>query len=620
MLTSGLGRLLIEDGLLTDLDFRTIKRTCGNEGPAFARSILAIGLLAEDELAAFLAEKTKWQVAPIDLLSVATEEALLALDKFVMQRLEAVPVKIDDGVLHVALVDPLDQETLSQLKFFSGVAVRPMIATLSSIRNALKGLDPNYRPLRSQLESFMTNHAMAASRQLRIGEGRILRSDRRVPALRQVLVPTTVRPQRSVTGGVKSEVASVEVSAPASSAGHHEAFAKADPPIGIETSRTVQANNEDLLDEGMHTPASDERDATVSSQAPVDNSDLLVDPPAEALPAGGDPLAELSDSVEDNDFIDEVDPVAAVESAPDSAVPLAPELATEPSAPPVEAAAPSDGDDILDEHPSDDQVESIFADEPLAELAGSPPVDVPADMGADDLLDEGEDVVTSEPASAQELAVNEPAFAQELAVDEPASAQELAVEEPSLVEELSTETEIPVAEISTTEPADELRLADDTRDLAAVAGINRAVLSLTMAASLEKAVERVAPAMASAGIKCVTLLSERDGNWEVLLGWSSAGEELQTSSLDLTEGMTVNDAEMLSALGEQWQALDPETIGQAKWFVAPMSESAAPFATAVSVNANKRIIVLVLSESGLDQQSIIGPAALDLCRRLAKKS
>ena len=43
MATSGLGVLLVDEGLLSEADRRTIKRASGNLGSAFARSVLAMG-------------------------------------------------------------------------------------------------------------------------------------------------------------------------------------------------------------------------------------------------------------------------------------------------------------------------------------------------------------------------------------------------------------------------------------------------------------------------------------------------------------------------------------------------------------------------------------------------
>ena len=166
--TSGLGTLLVEDGLLTESDRRTIWRTCGGQGSSFARGVLATGLLDEDELAAFIAEKTRWKVAPKGLYKQSKKEVWGIVDRPLIERLEVLPLFSEGRVLHVAMVDPLDQDTLRQLAFFTGYKIAPVISTLTEIRLGLKKLLSDHKPINSQLEDFLENHAGSASRRSRL--------------------------------------------------------------------------------------------------------------------------------------------------------------------------------------------------------------------------------------------------------------------------------------------------------------------------------------------------------------------------------------------------------------------------------------------------------------------
>ncbi|MCX6110810.1 MAG: hypothetical protein NTZ90_14540 [Proteobacteria bacterium] len=179
--TSGLGALLVEDGLLTESDRRTIRRTCGGQGSSFARGVLATGLLDEDELAAFIAEKTRWKVAPKGLFSQSRKEVWGIIDRPLIERLEVLPLFSEGKVLHVAMVDPLDQDTLHQLAFFTGYKIAPVISTLTEIRAGLKKLLANYLPIKSQLEDFLENHASAASRRTRKAAGAVVKKAKAPP-------------------------------------------------------------------------------------------------------------------------------------------------------------------------------------------------------------------------------------------------------------------------------------------------------------------------------------------------------------------------------------------------------------------------------------------------------
>jgi hypothetical protein len=86
--TSGLGSLLVKDGLLSEQDRLTIMRMSGHGSGAFAKSVIATGLLTPEELASFIAEKTPYQVASKNFAATAAADALAALDTHLLAKLE----------------------------------------------------------------------------------------------------------------------------------------------------------------------------------------------------------------------------------------------------------------------------------------------------------------------------------------------------------------------------------------------------------------------------------------------------------------------------------------------------------------------------------------------------
>ncbi len=168
MATSGLGQLLVKEGLLTESDRILIRTASGTQGAAFARGVIAIGLLDEEELAAFLAEKTKWRVADKDLSRESRKDAWAAIDRLLVERLEVMPLRLEGDTLLVAMVDPLDRDTIEQLRFFTGCRIKPVIATLSQIRAGLAKLLIDFKPASSHLENFLENHALSASQKIRL--------------------------------------------------------------------------------------------------------------------------------------------------------------------------------------------------------------------------------------------------------------------------------------------------------------------------------------------------------------------------------------------------------------------------------------------------------------------
>ncbi len=159
---SGLGNLLVKEGFLTEQDRQTIVKTCGQGSWAFAKSILTMGLLDEDELAAFLAERTRYVVAPRDLLDRIDPNITKKIDKRLLSKLEILPIEMDHYRITVAVADPLDKATLRQLEFFTGLEVVPIIAPISQIYEGLMRLNPDFRPSLTALTHFLRNHSGSA--------------------------------------------------------------------------------------------------------------------------------------------------------------------------------------------------------------------------------------------------------------------------------------------------------------------------------------------------------------------------------------------------------------------------------------------------------------------------
>jgi hypothetical protein len=160
-MTTKLGQLLVAEGLLSEGDRKTIQEASGNAAGSFAKGILALGLLNEEELAAFLADRTHYRVAAKDIFSEIDDRALGAIDTPLLRQLEVLPLRLDSNVLAVAMIDPLDRAAIRQLEFFTGCKIKPLIATLRQVRTGLERLIPGYKPVPSAFEAFMATHMPA---------------------------------------------------------------------------------------------------------------------------------------------------------------------------------------------------------------------------------------------------------------------------------------------------------------------------------------------------------------------------------------------------------------------------------------------------------------------------
>lgn len=162
---SKLGSLLVREGLLSEADRRMIHRESGTHRGSFARSILALGVLDEDELAALFAAKTAYRIAPKNLAGEIQSDAMGLIPPHVLTWLDVIPVRKANGVLYVAMTDPTDREVIAQLEFFSGMIIKPIIASFSLIGTALKEHLASHVDFgRSEFEDFVKNHSVSATK------------------------------------------------------------------------------------------------------------------------------------------------------------------------------------------------------------------------------------------------------------------------------------------------------------------------------------------------------------------------------------------------------------------------------------------------------------------------
>lgn len=141
---SRLGAFLVQEGILTAADRKMIKRESLAFHGSFARSVLAMRILDEDELSSLLAAKTGCQQVAKDILHDLDPEVAKLVSLPILTWLEVLPLSVSEGLLRLAMVDTTDQDAINQIKFFTGLRIRPMIARQSEIRRGLRRLGATY--------------------------------------------------------------------------------------------------------------------------------------------------------------------------------------------------------------------------------------------------------------------------------------------------------------------------------------------------------------------------------------------------------------------------------------------------------------------------------------------
>jgi len=131
-----LGARLIRAGAIERWQLREALDRQRREGGRLGASLIALGHIQEEGLAAFLSEQ--FGVPAIILHTKAIDsEAVRLLNMDDLERMEAVPVARAGGALTVAMADPLDVETIQEIEARLSVKVNPVVACQSAIRKSL---------------------------------------------------------------------------------------------------------------------------------------------------------------------------------------------------------------------------------------------------------------------------------------------------------------------------------------------------------------------------------------------------------------------------------------------------------------------------------------------------
>src|SRR5437016_8861519 len=130
---SRLGDLLVAGGVITPqqlkeaLDYQRVK------GGRLGVCLIKLGYLTEDILHTVLSRQ--FGIDLVDPVSCDIEPEVLKLlprDKAI--RLQVMPIRREDGFLFVAMADPNDVVTLDELRFRTGLKIKPLLASEVQIR------------------------------------------------------------------------------------------------------------------------------------------------------------------------------------------------------------------------------------------------------------------------------------------------------------------------------------------------------------------------------------------------------------------------------------------------------------------------------------------------------
>ena len=117
-----LGRLLVAEGLLTEAQVDDALFEGGQTGERLGEIVVRRGLMTEEQLAKALADQ--WNLSYVDRASIWFDgEALARMSREDAQRLEAMPTRVQEGRVVVAVAEPTDDRIAALREVIGGETV-----------------------------------------------------------------------------------------------------------------------------------------------------------------------------------------------------------------------------------------------------------------------------------------------------------------------------------------------------------------------------------------------------------------------------------------------------------------------------------------------------------------
>ena len=145
-----LGEILVEEGILDEERLAEALNIQKERGGLLGDILISLGYINEEELAKSLGKHLG--IPTVDAQEYDIDpEVIKLIPEGIARKYTLIPLEKKDNVLKVAMVDPLNIYALDELKGLTGMVIRPVISTRSSIINAIE----QYYGITSTLEEVI---------------------------------------------------------------------------------------------------------------------------------------------------------------------------------------------------------------------------------------------------------------------------------------------------------------------------------------------------------------------------------------------------------------------------------------------------------------------------------
>lgn len=136
-----LGEMLVAANLIDEVQMQVALAEQRRTGARFGSTLVNLQFIDENVLAAFLARQI--DIPCISLLHIdVPKKVLRKMNRALALECKALPVRIEEDRLEVAMIDPTDEDTVSRLAAATGMPIAPLIAPESSIKTMIDRFYP----------------------------------------------------------------------------------------------------------------------------------------------------------------------------------------------------------------------------------------------------------------------------------------------------------------------------------------------------------------------------------------------------------------------------------------------------------------------------------------------
>ena len=131
-----LGDLLIEVGMITNEQLFKALEIQKNTGEKIGNILISQGFVTEDHIIQVLEFQLGIPHVKLEKYNIE-KQAYTLIPESIAKRYGLIPIKKDNGILTVAMSDPLNVFAIDDLKIYSGLEIQPVIASIEDVNKAI---------------------------------------------------------------------------------------------------------------------------------------------------------------------------------------------------------------------------------------------------------------------------------------------------------------------------------------------------------------------------------------------------------------------------------------------------------------------------------------------------